>query len=111
MREPVNYVWRNGMVRLCCKGRIKDLNAEPQQYMTKLDEAIAAQQRAKYPLKACVVGGQNLGSMGEPVETIIANRLVRLPADTLLALRELADKSDGSVYVFLSLARLQAIKA
>ncbi|MCI0352660.1 MAG: hypothetical protein L0Z53_24835, partial [Acidobacteriales bacterium] len=38
-------------------------------------------------------------------------RMVPIPADTLLALRELADKSDGSVYVFLSLARLQAIKA
>ncbi|MCI0364963.1 MAG: hypothetical protein L0219_13880, partial [Phycisphaerales bacterium] len=78
MGEPVNYVWRNRLVRLCCKGCIKDLNAEPDKYMSKLDEAIIAKQRDKYPLQTCVVSGEKLGSMGKPVETIIANRLVRL---------------------------------
>lgn len=78
MGEPINYVWRNRLVRLCCKGCIKDLNAEPQKYITKLDEAIIAKQREKYPLQTCVVSGEKLGSMGKPVETIVANRFVRL---------------------------------
>jgi hypothetical protein len=76
MGEPVNYVWRNRLVRLCCKGCVKDLNADPEKYLAKLDEAIVKQQREKYPLKTCMVSGQALGSMGEPTEIIAANRLV-----------------------------------
>jgi hypothetical protein len=78
MGEPVNYFWRNRLARLCCKGCIKDLNAEPDKYIAKLDGAIIAKQRNKCPLQTCVVSGQTLGSMGEPVETIVANRLARL---------------------------------
>ncbi|MDB4798149.1 hypothetical protein OAH36_00970 [Verrucomicrobia bacterium] len=34
-------------------------------------------QKAAYPLKTCVVGGESLGSMGDPVEFVHEGRLVQ----------------------------------
>ena len=45
--------------------------------MQKLDAAYADAQRADYPLEMCVVSGAKLGSMGEPVEIVAGNTLVR----------------------------------
>ena len=42
-----------------------------------IDEAIVAKQRENYPLDICVVAKGKLGSMGEPVEIVAGNRLVR----------------------------------
>ena len=36
-----------------------------------------AAQKAAYPLKTCVVGGEALGSMGDPVEYVHEGRLVQ----------------------------------
>jgi hypothetical protein len=36
-----------------------------------------AAQKAAYPLKTCVVGGESLGSMGDPVEFVHEGRLVQ----------------------------------
>jgi len=36
-----------------------------------------AAQKAVYPLKTCVVGGESLGSMGDPVEFVHEGRLVQ----------------------------------
>jgi YHS domain-containing protein len=77
MGEPVNYVLDNRLVRLCCKGCLRSLKKDPAQYLAALDEAVIAQQRADYPLTACVISKQALGAMGEPVDYVVANRLVR----------------------------------
>ena len=73
----VNYVYKNRLVRLCCKDCIKDFNKNSAAYLKKIDAAIVKKQREHYPLENCVVGGGSLGSMGEPVEVIAGNRLVR----------------------------------
>ncbi len=74
----INYVYNNRLVRLCCKGCIRDLNADPAGYLKKLDAAVIKAQRADYPLQDCVVlEGSKLGSMGDPVEIVVANRLVK----------------------------------
>jgi len=73
----VNYVYKNRLVRLCCTGCIKMFNKDAAAYLQKIDAAIVAKQRDRYPLETCVVAEGPLGSMGEPVEIIVGNRLVR----------------------------------
>jgi YHS domain-containing protein len=80
----VNVVYDNRLVRLCCADCEEDIAADPQAFMTKLDQAIADAQRADYPLKECPVSGEALGSMGEPFEIVYANRLVRFCCDGCL---------------------------
>lgn len=78
MGEPDNFVYRNRLVRFCCAGCRGNFQKDPAKYLKLLDDAAAAQQRASYPLKTCPVSGQQLGSMGDPAEMILAGRLVRL---------------------------------
>jgi len=73
----VNFVYNNRLIRVCCPPCIEKFKQDPQKYLAKLDEEFARQQREDYPLDTCVVGGGKLGSMGEPVEIVVANRLVR----------------------------------
>lgn len=77
MGEPVNYIYMNRLVRFCCGGCEKSLVNEPAKFMGKLDAAYADQQREDYPLDTCVVSGAKLGSMGEPVELVAGDTLVR----------------------------------
>lgn len=74
----INHVYKNRLVRLCCKGCVGDFEAEPAKYLGQLDKAVAEAQRESYPLETCaVLEGSRLGSMGEPTEIVVANRLVR----------------------------------
>jgi YHS domain-containing protein len=74
----VDQVYGNRLVRFCCKMCIKEFDKDPKKFVQKLDEAAAQAQRKAYPLETCVVGGGELGSMGEPVDVIVGGRLVRL---------------------------------
>lgn len=76
--KPVDFVYRNRLVRLCCKGCRGDFLKDPDTYLKKLDEAVIAKQAKDYPIATCPVSKQTLGSMGEPIDVVIANRLVRL---------------------------------
>lgn len=75
--EITDYVYNNRLVRFCCKGCKKDFNKDAAKYLKKIDNAIVKKQRKNYPLNTCVVAGGKLGEMGEPVEIIAGNRLVR----------------------------------
>jgi len=78
MGEAVNYVYGNRLVRFCCAMCKKDFIKAPAKYLAKLDEAAIAGQKDDYPLDACVVSGGKLGgAMGEPIDHVSANRLVR----------------------------------
>jgi hypothetical protein len=77
MGEPVNFIYMNRLVRLCCGGCEKSLVNEPAKYLAKLDAAYADAQREAYPLDTCIVAGGKLGSMGEPVEVVAGTQLVR----------------------------------
>lgn len=81
MGDPVDLVWNNRLVRFCCDGCVGEFQKDPKASIAKLDEAVKAAQRPEYPLDTCVIGGEKLGSMGEPVEIVIANRLVRFCCD------------------------------
>lgn len=78
MGKPIDYVFGNRYLNLCCKGCVKDLKKDPAAYLSKLDAAIIAKDMKDYPLDTCVVSGDKLDSMGKPVDHIFAGRLVRL---------------------------------
>jgi YHS domain-containing protein len=72
-----NYIYKNRLVRFCCEGCIEDFNANAPKYLEQLDKLAIEHQGHHYPLDTCLVSGGKLGSMGEPVERVYGNRLVR----------------------------------
>ncbi len=78
MGGPVNYLHGNRLVRFCCAGCINPFKADPEPTLVALDAAIVAAQVPTFADAVCPVSGQALGSMGEPVDLVIGNRLVRL---------------------------------
>ncbi len=79
MGPAVDYVYKNRLVRFCCKGCVKKFEKDPARYLSALDKAVIAKQKKTYSSRTCVVSGEKLGgAMGDPVEYVLANRLVRL---------------------------------
>jgi YHS domain-containing protein len=76
-RAPVDHVFYNRYVRFCCQECLRAFRKEPRKYLEKLDAAVIKTQLKKYPLDTCVVSGERLGSMGDAVNYVHANRLVR----------------------------------
>jgi hypothetical protein len=77
-KKPVTRVIEGREVRLCCANCAGKVRKDPQKWLPKIDAAIADAERIHYPLSNCIVGGGPLGSMGEPVDHVVNNRLVRL---------------------------------
>jgi len=77
MGEPVNLVYKNRLIRLCCKGCVVRFKRESEKYLKVLNEAVIKAQKPLYPLTTCVVSGGKLGGMGKPVDFVHANRLYR----------------------------------
>lgn len=71
------FVYKNRLYRLCCKDCAKKVEKNPAKYAAELDAAIRSTQGKDYPLTTCPVTGETLGSMGAPVERIVANRLIK----------------------------------
>ena len=78
MGDPVDKVYKNQLVRFCCAGCTNTFEKDPAKYTKKIDAAVVEKQKDDYPVETCVVSGQKLGSMGEPIEYVAGNRLVRL---------------------------------
>ncbi len=74
--DAVNHVHNNRLVRLADAGAVAAFKADPKKHLDALDKRIIEAQLLGYPLDNCPVGGP-LGSMGEPVNFIYMNRLVR----------------------------------
>jgi len=79
--KPINYIHHNRLVLLADKESVGKFKKSPGQYLKKLDEAVIEQQKENYPIENCPISGMKLGSMGEPVDMVIANHLVRLCCD------------------------------
>jgi hypothetical protein len=74
----VDVVIGNRLFRVCCKSCIKKLKKDPGKYLVKLDAAVIKAQASHYPLKTCIVRTKSkLGSMGDPVQRVVGNRLVQ----------------------------------
>jgi YHS domain-containing protein len=78
MGDPVIKVYDGREVRFCCGGCVKTFERDKVKWTKKLDDAIIAAQKPSYPLNTCVVSGDTLGRMGEPVDYVFGNRLVQL---------------------------------
>ena len=76
MGEPVNLVVQNRLVRVCCSGCKKSAAKDFDSVKKKLDDAIIEKQLATYPLKTCVVSGDELGD--DAVNHVHGTTLVRL---------------------------------
>lgn len=76
--EAVMYSYKGREIRFCCTDCISKFEAHADDYIGKIDAAIIKQQVASYPLNKCMVTDEELGGMGEPVDIVVNNRLVRL---------------------------------
>jgi len=76
--DPVDLIVANRHVKLCCAGCVKPASADPAGTIAKLDEAVIAAQSADYKYKNCPTSGKAIDSKGEPVNLVVANRLVKL---------------------------------
>jgi len=82
---PIVYEHEGRTIKFCCKDCIKDFKADPAKYLKKLDEAVIAKQKPAYPLDTCVVSGKKIGGMGEGVDYVYGNRLVRFCCNGCIA--------------------------
>jgi YHS domain-containing protein len=77
MGKPFDMVHEGRLVRLCCKSCVKEFKKDPAPTLKAIDEAVVKAQQATYPLKTCVVSGEQLGSAGTPIDFVNGTRLVR----------------------------------
>lgn len=74
----VEGIVKNRLFRVCCEGCLEKVEAQPAKYFEQLDAAVKRAQGPDYPLETCLGNPKSrLGSMGDPYEIVVANRLVR----------------------------------
>ncbi len=74
---PVDIVYNNRLVRFSSQMSAQKFHRDPGTFLAKLDEAVIAKQVEGYPLDTCVISGEPLTVMGEPIQLVAANRLVQ----------------------------------
>jgi YHS domain-containing protein len=74
---PVEFLHQYTLVRVDRDACRQALEADPKKPLAALDAAAIAKQRPTYPLDTCVVTGEKLGGMGDPVDYVYRGRLVR----------------------------------
>ena len=81
MGDPVNLVYKNRLVRFCCKGCVRGFKKDPAEYLATVDKAVIAKQMESYPVDYCVV--EPSASIGDEdtINLVFANRLVRLGSE------------------------------
>jgi len=77
MGDAVNHVVGNRLVRLCCNKCVKKVDADPAEYIAKVDAAAIAAQKDAYAADTCPISGEKLGSMGDAYDYVYAGKLVR----------------------------------
>ena len=76
--RPVEFVHGNRLVRVGSTEEKAAFMKAPAKYLAALDKAVVAAQGPQYPLTKCPISGEKLGSMGAPLDRVVAGRLVRL---------------------------------
>ncbi|MBI2432406.1 MAG: hypothetical protein HYV26_05995 [Candidatus Hydrogenedentes bacterium] len=76
--SPASFVIGNRLVKTCCGNCQKKVEASEAEFLEKHAAAIVEKESAAYPSKTCPVSGEELGKMGEPVNIVIGNKLVKL---------------------------------
>lgn len=75
--KAINLVYFNRLVRFGDQKNVQKFLKEPDGYLAKLDEAVIATQKDSYPLDTCIISGEPLDAMGEPILKVYANHLVQ----------------------------------
>lgn len=76
--HPFEFVHGNRLIRLGSEAEKAEFLKDVPTYLGKLDVAVIAVQGKDYPLTTCPVSKEHLGGMGDPVDVVVAGRLVRL---------------------------------
>ena len=74
----VDFVHQGRLVRLCCSDCEKGVPGKADEIFAKIDAGVIAQQKSRYPLKTCIVSGEALGSMGDPIDVVQGTRYLQL---------------------------------
>lgn len=77
MGKPILHSYEGREIRLCCAGCTEKFDQEPKKYLKKIDQTMIEDQLPHYPMDICLVTNQKLTAMGEPINHIYRNRLVR----------------------------------
>ncbi|MBK6909318.1 MAG: hypothetical protein IPH10_00045 [bacterium] len=77
MGDPVVKEYEGREVKFCCKNCVGTFEKDLKSSFKILDEKIVAATTDGYPLATCVVSGEKLGGMGEPVTYMYKNQLVK----------------------------------
>jgi hypothetical protein len=64
-------------LKFCCLECVAPFIKDPSAGIASLESQIIASQKESYPLRTCIISGHELGGMGEPVEYVHGNSLVR----------------------------------
>lgn len=81
MGNPVVKMYDGREVRFCCAACVGKFEANQDDYLGQIDEKIVERQLMHYPIDTCIVAGGKLGSMGDPINLVYNNRLVRFCCD------------------------------
>jgi YHS domain-containing protein len=76
--DAITHVHEQRQLRFNSEKNVETFTADPAKYLKAVDAKLVEMQKEHYPLKTCPVSGGELGSMGEPIDIIVGNRLVRL---------------------------------
>ena len=76
--EPLDIVVANRQVKLCCGGCEASARSDVAATIAKLDEAVIAAQSENYEYTTCPISGKELGSHGDAVNLVVANRLIKV---------------------------------
>ncbi|HRK35280.1 MAG TPA: hypothetical protein PLJ47_11860 [Candidatus Hydrogenedentes bacterium] len=74
--KSVDAVINNRYVRFCCADCAETFKKDIAGNMKKLDAAVVEKQKAALTAKTCPVSGEALGSMGDPINIVIANQTI-----------------------------------
>jgi hypothetical protein len=75
--KAVDHVYGTRLVRLANRDAVAAFEKDPKPAMTLVDAAYVKALTTTYPLKTCVVSGEDLGAMGETCDKLYGTRLVR----------------------------------
>jgi hypothetical protein len=76
--KAVDVVVNNRLVRFCCTKCAAHFKEDVAGNMKKLDAAVIEKQKASLTAKTCPVSGEELGSMGDPIHVVVANKTFAL---------------------------------
>ena len=73
----VSLTYQGRELRFTSKTNAERFQRDSATYLPKIDAEIVRTQLPSYPLQTCVVSGEKLGGMGDPINYVHLNRLVR----------------------------------